>query len=293
MPTNEFSRYLQVEFKIPLSEEGRTLNLLEELGFTGAETGLIDDDILLMKAYFPEKVDIEYLKGEISKFLQGLYADFDSRYQGPIDFSYADEADWEQVSRDNYPPVRDIPGLVILAPWDDPNQFSEEIKLIINPAMAFGTGQHPSTVLALRALRKFVKPGKKVLDFGAGSGILAIYALKLGAEYVVGYDNYPGAIVSALGNTKINGIDHGFNFTIEKRDFHDCKFDIVAANLDLKTISSLIDELLWLTGKDGMLVLSGIEQHDTQSIEELLQTCGIDKYQMDCFNNWAAFIIEV
>ncbi|MBD3168883.1 MAG: methyltransferase domain-containing protein [candidate division Zixibacteria bacterium] len=293
MPKDEFSRYIKVEFKIPLSEEGRTLNLLEELGFTGAETGLGDDDILFMKAYFPENLEAESLKKELSKFLQGLYADFGSRYQGPIDFSNAGYTDWEKLSHENYLPVREVPKLVILAPWDEPDQFSEEIKLIINPGMTFGTGQHPSTILALRALRKFVRPGIRTLDYGTGTGILAIYALKLGAEYVIGYDNYPGAIESALENTKINHIDRGYKFTIDKSGFHDSSFDIVAANLDLKTITASLSELIGLTADKGKLILSGIEQHESDTVGELLRVRGIDNYETNYHNDWVAFIIEV
>jgi ribosomal protein L11 methyltransferase len=164
------------------------------------------------------------------------------------------EQDWVQLTQSQFDPIRVSARLWIVPSWHqapDPNA----IVLVLDPGMAFGTGSHPTTRLCLEWLERSLSPGVSILDYGCGSGILAIAAAKLGAREVVGVDIDMQAISAATSNAQRNDVNARFANSTEKIEG---QFDIVVANILSNPLRALAPALCAHVRAGGQLVLSGI-----------------------------------
>lgn len=164
------------------------------------------------------------------------------------------EQDWVRLTQSQFAPIRVSERLWIVPSWHvapDP----EAIVLVLDPGMAFGTGSHPTTRLCLEWLERRVAPEVSVLDYGCGSGILAIAAARLGATQVVGVDIDPQAVLAARSNAAINGVEARFQESA--RHLRD-RFDIVVANILANPLKILAPALCAHLHPGGSLALSGI-----------------------------------
>lgn len=127
----------------------------------------------------------------------------------------------------------------------------------LDPGLAFGTGTHPTTALCLDWLDSLPLEGCTVIDYGAGSGILAIAALKLGAERALAYDIDPQAVIATRENAKANGVGERIDITIRQADLVE-PADVVIANILAGPLIELATQILDLTITGGRLALSGI-----------------------------------
>ncbi|HEY8553581.1 MAG TPA: 50S ribosomal protein L11 methyltransferase, partial [Burkholderiales bacterium] len=116
-----------------------------------------------------------------------------------------DDRDWVRLTQSQFPPIRITPRLWIVPSWESPPD-PNAINIMLDPGAAFGTGSHPTTRLCLRWLAEHIRGGERVLDYGCGSGILAIAALKLGAAVARGVDMDGQALVAARANAMQNAI---------------------------------------------------------------------------------------
>lgn len=171
-----------------------------------------------------------------------------------------EEQNWVQLTQSQFDPIRISDRLWIVPSWHDAPD-SAAINLILDPGMAFGTGSHPTTRLCLEWLERMVKPGLTLLDYGCGSGILAIAAAKLGAGPVSGVDIDPQAIVAADTNAANNGVVARFTDSSEAISG---QFDIVVANILANPLRALAPAICGHVRTGGRLALSGIleEQAD-------------------------------
>jgi ribosomal protein L11 methyltransferase len=164
------------------------------------------------------------------------------------------EQDWVQLTQSQFDPIRVSARLWIVPSWHqapDP----DALVLVLDPGMAFGTGSHPTTRLCLEWLERSVSPGVSILDYGCGSGILAIAAAKLGAREVVGVDIDLQAIGAATSNAERNKVSARFADSTEKIEG---QFDIVVANILSNPLRALAPALCAHLRPGGRLVLSGI-----------------------------------
>jgi ribosomal protein L11 methyltransferase len=165
------------------------------------------------------------------------------------------EADpgWAEAWREHFRPVK-AGSLTIRAPW---NEASEGLEVVIEPAMAFGTGGHATTRLAMEALEGAMgdHPGEAVLDVGTGSGVLAIAAVKLGASQAFGVDVDPVAVDATADNAVLNGVTDRVR---SDRDWPDRTFAVVVANIISPVLLKLSDRLVAALAPGGTLVLSGV-----------------------------------
>ncbi len=177
---------------------------------------------------------------------------------------------WERAWMDSYQPMCFGQRLWIYPSWyETPNDDS--VKLLLDPGLAFGTGTHPTTALCLEWLDGEDVTGKTVLDYGCGSGILAIAALKLGAISAVGTDIDPQALQATQDNAERNAVDPEQLHTCYPKVLPDQTYDIVMANILAGPLVELAPELLNAIRMGGKLVLSGILAEQTESIRAAYQ----------------------
>lgn len=194
-----------------------------------------------------------------------------------------DHTDWIKESQESFHPVEVIEGIWIVPEWRKPPDL-QATNIILNPGLAFGTGDHPTTKLCLMLLYDVIKGGEVFLDYGTGSGILAIAALKFGAAFSAGLDIDPQAITAAQHNAALNNIQPeklflslvpstgSSTFTHEvaskptdKQHLHDKevvteteKFDVVIANILLNPLQHLADQIVSHAKPGATVGLSGI-----------------------------------
>lgn len=177
-----------------------------------------------------------------------------------------DDRDWLKNARDQFQPIEISPRLWIIPSWFASSQDAARtarlpdplaIKLIFDPGLAFGSGEHPTTRLCLRWLAENIRGNESVLDYGCGSGILAIAALKLGARSAIGVDIDPIALVASGHNAAQNRVDA--RFCLPQSAFLENRtMDIVLANILANPLIALAPLLARSTAARGRIVLSGL-----------------------------------
>lgn len=165
-----------------------------------------------------------------------------------------DDQDWVRLTQSQFDPIKVSDRLYIVPSWHAlPDESATGI--ILDPGLAFGTGSHPTTFMCLRYLDKHINSTLDVLDYGCGSGILAITAKKLGAKSVRGVDIDPQAIEASLSNTVINQVTVDFSLP---DGFKGGQYDLVVANILSNPLRMLASALASYVKPGGKIVLSGI-----------------------------------
>jgi ribosomal protein L11 methyltransferase len=178
----------------------------------------------------------------------------------PYRVQQVDDRDWVRATQDQFLPVQVSRRLWIVPSWHTP-PAPRAVNVMLDPGVAFGTGTHPSTRLCLRWLDAHVRGGETLIDFGCGSGILAIAALKLGVARARAIDIDPQALLAAERNAMQNQVAARFSATMTAGDQ---PAELVVANILANPLIVLAPLLARLTVKDGRIALSGIllEQAD-------------------------------
>ncbi|MBU9834868.1 50S ribosomal protein L11 methyltransferase [Rahnella sp. L72c] len=187
-----------------------------------------------------------------------------------------EDKDWEREWMDNFHPMRFGERLWICPSWrdvPDPNA----VNVMLDPGLAFGTGTHPTTAMCLQWLDSLDLNGKTVIDFGCGSGILAIAALKLGAKHVVGIDIDPQAIQASRDNAERNGVSEGLSLYLPQDQPEDLSADVVVANILAGPLRELAPLISVLPVAGGHLGLSGVLASQAQSVADAYK----DKFDLD------------
>ncbi|GIC27841.1 ribosomal protein L11 methyltransferase [Vibrio cholerae] len=178
-----------------------------------------------------------------------------------------EDKDWEREWMDNFHPMQFGRRLWICPSWrevPDP----QAVNVMLDPGLAFGTGTHPTTALCLEWLDNLDLTGKTVIDFGCGSGILAIAAIKLGAAKVIGIDIDPQALLASKDNAARNGVEDQIEVYLPKDQPEGLVADVVVANIlagPLRELSLIIKGLL---KPGGQLAMSGILDTQAESVAE-------------------------
>jgi len=211
-----------------------------------------------LAALFEEGTDLPHAFGQAAA-AAGLSAVPDYRtYQ-------LEDQDWVRRTQAQFEPIFVSDRLWIVPSWHvarDP----DAINIVLDPGLAFGTGSHPTTYLCLQWLDANLRPGQTVIDYGCGSGILAIAAGKLGAARVLGVDIDMQALEASRYNAKRNAVNARFT------DAHTSAIesaDVVIANILSGPLKVLAPLLSGLTGTGGRLILSGILEEQADDLMEI------------------------
>lgn len=167
------------------------------------------------------------------------------------------DADWVRLTQAQFAPIRIADGLWIVPSWCEPIDPAA-LNLVVDPGLAFGTGSHPTTRLCLQWLASGLRAGESVLDYGCGSGILAVAAARLGAGTVVGTDVDPQAIAASVANAAANAANARFLLPGDLAAGAFDPFDVVVANILTNPLRLLAPALAARVRPGGRIVLSGI-----------------------------------
>ncbi|MCY1210958.1 Ribosomal protein L11 methyltransferase [compost metagenome] len=176
-----------------------------------------------------------------------------------------EDQDWERSWMDNFQPMRFGRRLWIVPSWHEAPE-PDAVNLLLDPGLAFGTGTHPTTALCLEWLDGQELDGCEVLDFGCGSGILAIAALLLGARQAVGTDIDPQALEASRDNATRNGIDPARFPVYLPADLPAKPAEVVVANILAGPLVSLAPQITSLVAPGGRLALSGILAEQAEEV---------------------------
>jgi len=174
-----------------------------------------------------------------------------------------DDHDWVRLTQSQFDPIPISERLWIVPTWHTPSN-PDAINIALDPGLAFGTGSHPTTRLCLRWLDGHLQGGENVLDYGCGSGILAIAALKLGAASADGVDVDPQAIIASRDNAIANGVPQARFFLPDNAP--STPYDVVVANILTNPLRLLAPLLAHATKTGGRIVLSGILETQAQDV---------------------------
>ncbi|MBC8948522.1 MULTISPECIES: 50S ribosomal protein L11 methyltransferase [Xenorhabdus] len=178
-----------------------------------------------------------------------------------------EDKDWEREWMDNFHPMRFGKRLWICPSWREVPE-PDAVNVMLDPGLAFGTGTHPTTSLCLQWLDGLDLTGKTVIDFGCGSGILAIAALKLGAKHAIGIDIDPQAIQASRDNAERNGVSDQLTLYLSKDQPKDFECDIVIANILAGPLRELAPVIGSLPKSGGLLGLSGVLASQAEGVAQ-------------------------
>jgi ribosomal protein L11 methyltransferase len=253
-----------------------------------------------VKIYLPEDEDTPALRHQIEEILYQMSRMYPLP---PPTFRLLAETDWANAWKVHYHPFRVGKRIWIQPSWVELDGVSPEgdllqpddVVLVLDPGMAFGTGLHPTTQKCLRALEMVVLPGQSVLDVGTGSGILAIAAVKLGAGRVVGVDTDKIAVETAVNNAAQNGVADQFMVWRGALDSVAEKgWDVVVVNILAPVIVALLNEggLMGYVGANGRLILSGIIDQQMGDVETAVAHAGGTVVEKLVMRDWVSYIIQ-
>ncbi len=194
-------------------------------------------------------------------------------------------SDWVASYQKSIEPLQ-IGRFYIHPTWDEPH--AELINIVIDPALAFGTGHHPTTASSLLAISKYVKAGSTLLDVGCGSGILGIAAMKLGAE-VDACDTDIVSVENSIENANLNALEFS-NIWEGSSSVVDKKYDVVVANIVADVLTFIANDLKNALNKDSILILSGILDKYEDKVLSFYKECEIvERIAQD---EWVTLILK-
>ena len=235
--------YYELEVEVS-SFKDEISNFLIERSFNGIEER---GDVLILRS----EENLNNLIKELKNYIKNLEKLFNTKIDCQIKIEEKSNEDWVKKYQDSIKPV-EIDNFYIHPSWYKPKK--DKMNILINPALAFGSGHHESTKNCIKAIEKYLKKGDTLLDVGCGSGILGIVAAKLGAKvFLCDIDSV--AIKSAKENFKLNNISYNKVWIGSASDI-DGKYDIVVANIVADTLIFISNDLIKKV--NNILILSGI-----------------------------------
>lgn len=218
--------------------------------------------------------DASHDMDKVIHYLKSIHPNKDKM---PYKLEQLEDKDWEREWMDNFHPMKFGERLWICPSWrevPDP----EAVNVMLDPGLAFGTGTHPTTALCLTWLDSLDLEGKTVVDFGCGSGILSLAALKLGAKEVIGIDIDPQALQASLDNAKRNQVDDRLSLFLPE-DQPSLKADVVVANILAGPLRELAPTIIEFVAENGLLALSGVLEEQAETLQGIYgQWCEMDPF---------------
>lgn len=200
---------------------------------------------------------------------------------------------WNKKWESNFKPVVVDDFCSIRADFHPPNT-DVEYDIVINPKMAFGTGHHETTYMMLSEMRSIDIGQKQLLDYGCGTGILAIQASLLGAKKIDAVDIEQESYENTIENSKINNVANvsAFQGDLNVLESNNQTYDIILANINRNVLIGNSDKLYGLLEKDGVILLSGILEEDQDKVRSKYEASGFKHVTTNQKGNWLCLKLE-
>jgi ribosomal protein L11 methyltransferase len=241
-----------------------------------------------VSAYFPSDNRFEkrykILEEKLLQFKEKLGLIYRMSYKA------LDEEDWAHAWKAYFWPQKIGGNIVVKPTWRDYRAESGEVVIELDPGMAFGTGTHPTTIMCISMIEKYLKKDDLFLDIGTGSGILMIAAAKLGAGKICGVDHDETAVHIAVENLRRNGVD-------TQRYFVNCAnlvegiketYDMVVANILSRVIMDLLNEIEGVLKAGGIFICSGITDKNETQVVTAMRSIGFEILEIISQDEWVA-----
>ena len=286
---SENPRWLELSIEIdPVAHEALSAFLFD-LGCEGIVSQ--DSPHHAFKAYFSFQKDLEDIQNKINGFVQKLEDIFPEVQSPKLIFSKIENQDWNRQWRRFFRPDRVTKRLTVFPAWESVPKDIEGHVIRIEPGLAFGTGQHPTSRMCLEAMERVPLPGSwTMLDVGTGSGILAMYGAKLGASRVVALDVDPEAIRSAERNIRLNNLSGAIELSSMPLEKLKDRFSLLTANLTLGVILELFPHFSRLLDPGGWLILSGLLTDQARDVQDYFPEYGFSEYGALHQTEWACVV---
>ena len=277
------NRYIHITVDtIDAQESDILVARLSQSGFEGFE-----EELKKLHAFIPESLydvsKVEKIINEIKSIADPYHTFFKTELIEPRNWNEEWERDFEPVIVENFCAIR----AVFHKPFTD-----FPIELVITPKMSFGTGHHATTYMMVAAMKDVDFLKSSVLDFGTGTGVLAILACKLGASSVVAVDSNDWSIKNAIENMTLNGCE---GVSIEKKDsLSDTgQFDFILANINLHFILENMGNLRQHLNQSGVFIGSGVLESDEEKIRIKATAAGFNMERLMIKDNWVSFKLKI
>jgi ribosomal protein L11 methyltransferase len=260
------ARWLEFAVEVPREAEEAAADTLRRFAPRGVAIEPTGESVVV-KAWLPDGADIARQRRAVRRALASLPA--------TVRTHWLREEDWAEAWKAYFPVLRISPRLVICPAWRSYRARRGETVIRLDPGMAFGTGQHPTTAMCLRALEETVRPGADVLDLGAGSGVLALAAARLGAASVLALDNDPQAVQAARQNMRLNGLEAVVRVEEGTLEGALGPFDVVVANINAPVIVELAGAMAATLRPGGTLIAGGFSEARSEEVAAGLSAAGL------------------
>lgn len=233
-------------------------------------------------------VDENIIRGQLDRIIsQNLIQSYS------IEKEEIEDKNWNEIWEMSREVIRVSDRIIIRPSFKTYDQKENEIVLTIDPKMSFGTGEHESTKLVLQLLEGYVQKGDNILDVGSGTGVLAIAAIKLGADSAVAVDNDQLCYENCFENCSINDVVGKVEITegvidgIIKTDF-----DLIVANIQKNILLDISDQIKQRVKVGGRVILSGLMLNNEKEIKLRYQSLGFKQIEIKYLNEWLAIVFK-
>jgi ribosomal protein L11 methyltransferase len=266
MNPEDSARWLELAVEVPREAEEAAADILRRYAPRGVAIEATGESVVV-RAWLPDGSGIASQRRAARRALASLPATLRTRWLR--------EEDWAEAWKAFFPVLHISRRLVICPAWRTYRPRRGEAVIRLDPGMAFGTGQHPTTLMCLRALEETVRPGSDVLDLGAGSGVLALAAAHLGAASVLALDNDPQAAQAARENARLNGLEAVVRVEEGTVKADIGPFDVIAANISPSVIVDLSGAMAAALRRGGVLIAGGFSEERAAEVAAALTAAGL------------------
>lgn len=283
----------KISLQIPYEAKDLLSDFLIGQNATAVSEDLDDNGPLTLSALFPIDDDLEPIMENLFSFIDFIKENIVDFEPGEIKVEHIDRSSWE-IWKSLLKTVRAGQNVVISPPWEKPERSENDVSIVINPSMAFGTGHHETTKVCISYIEQMTGNSKinSLLDVGCGSAILSIAAVKLGVREVIAFDTDPVAIKEANENKARNAITDQIKTYCGPIQCVNGTFDIVVANISVEAILLMKSELKSRLKEDGRMILSGIPVMRMEELERGIVNEGFELLDKKIDGEWVGMFLK-
>ena len=285
-------KWAQVTVTISQEASEAVANRLFDLNALGVEirdTQPPTSSSATLVTYFPMDDLVGDRLQKVQQFLDQLPEWDISAGRSSVSLKAIQEADWAEEWRSSFSPQK-IGDCIVVAPtWIEIVPKPSEVLIRLDPGMAFGTGQHPTTRLSIRLLEKTIKGNEILVDIGTGSGILSIAAAKLGASSIDAVDLDETTLPVASNNFRLNDVESVIHLQAGNGlDVCSGEYDVIIANILTKVLLPMIPKFSRFLNARGVVILSGIMKQEAAQVVNALKLHQLSPIDIEQDEEWVA-----